>query len=214
MKTRDQASIVKDFAGLTRKERMKILKGSIVPRPIAWITTVNSDGSVNLAPFSHFSLLSSSLVSVSFTRRADGEGKDTLKNLLREKEAVVHIPHRALIEATDLTSDPLPPNVSEVTKAGLTLAQSSSISTPGIREARIRLETVLHQHLPLTDLEEQQVEADLVILRVKLARLDPAVYDLETGYISHDALDPLTRLGGPYYGASRIIEGFTRKFTP
>ncbi len=214
MKTIDQAFIARDFTGLSRKERMKILKGSIVPRPIAWITTRNGDGSVNLAPFSHFSLLSSSLVSVSFTRGADGESKDTLRNLLREREAVVHIPHRALMEATDQTSDPLPPNVSEVTKAGLTLAESSTIGTPGIREARLRLETVRHQHLPLTDQEEQQVEADLVILLVKLAQLHPSVYDPETGYIDHDALEPLTRLGGPYYGASRIIEGFTRKFSP
>lgn len=204
--------IEKDFDHLTRKQRMKIVKGSVVPRPIAWITTRNEDGSINLAPFSHFSLLSSSLVSVSFVRGGAGEFKDTFRNLLREKEAVVHIPDQSLIEATDRTSDPIPTNESEVTMAGLELTPSKVVRTPGIKEARIRLETTLLEHFPLNSYEEDSVEADLVILRVKFAHLREDVFDPKTEYISHEALDPLARLGGPYYATSQAINGVIRKF--
>lgn len=204
--------IAKDFDQLTARQRGKILKGSVVPRPIAWITTKNEDGSINLAPFSHFSLLSSSLVSVSFVRGNAGEAKDTLRNLLREKEAVIHIPDRSLIEATDRTSDPLPANDSEVVRAGLELTPGQVITTPGIQEARIRLEATLADHLPLTGYDEITVEADLVILRIRFAHLREDVFDTETEYISHEALDPLARLGGPHYATSQVIEDYTRKF--
>lgn len=205
------AFIGKDFDQLTGKQRSKILKGSVVPRPIAWITTKNEDGSINLAPFSYFSLLSPSLISVSFIRGEAGKAKDTLHNLLREKEAVVHIPDRSLIEAVDRTSDPLPPDHSEVTLAGLELIPGTAVGTPGIREARIRLEAVLEHHLPLTGYDETSLEADLVILRVKYAHLREDIYDPETEYISHEALDPLARLGGPHYASSQVIADFTRK---
>lgn len=201
----------KDFAKLDRKQRMKLIKGSIIPRPIAWITTKNADESINLAPFSYFNMLSSTLVGVSFVRGEAGRQKDTLRNLLREKEAVINIPDLSLIAQVDQSSEPLPENESEVSLTGLTLTGSRSVSTPGIKEAKIRLETVLEQHLPLLEMDGNETEADLVLLRIRYAHIRQDVFDEEKEYILHEKLDPLARLGGPYYAVSRAVEGFTRK---
>ena len=201
---------VLDFDLTDAKSRSKILKGSVIPRPIAWISTLNSDGSINLAPFSFFNVISSTLLTVAFQKN-QAEKKDTFVNLIREKEAVVHIVDESLIEAMDATSLPLERNQSEIDLIDLTLSPSSKIKTPGIKEALVRFEVKLEQSIALEDFEYQIEEANLVILRVVAAELDDDVYDKEKGYILADKLKPVSRLGGSDYAGINILE-FTRKF--
>ena len=199
------------FADLEPKARMKLTKGSVIPRPIAWISSRNSDGSNNLAPFSYFNMVSSSMLAVSFMRRK-GQMKDTPRNLLREGEAVVQIADLDLIAALDLTSAELGVNESEVEVAGLTLMPSDVVDSAGITEAGIRLEVRLDSHKELMDYEEEEVEADLMLLRIVAAHVRDDIFDEEQGCILHEPLNPLARLGGPYYATIRQVEGFERQF--
>lgn len=184
-----------DFDTIDEKSRMKLVKGSIIPRPIAWITSLNENGSVNLAPFSYFNVVSPTLVVVSFQRNGDKQ-KDTFVNIFREKEAVIHIVDESLIDAMDKSSTPLERNKSEVELTNLTLSSSMKIKTPGIEEALIRFEVVLEESITLKNYQKDDEEADLVILRVIGSIVDEKVYDSKQGYVLSDVLRPIARLGG------------------
>lgn len=200
-----------DFKDMNDKERSKLIKGSIIPRPIAWISSQNENGSVNLAPFSYFSMLGSSLMSVSFIRQNNVQ-KDTARNILRTGEAVVHIADRSLIAPLDLSSKPLLAEESEVELTGMTLIDSTVVQTPGIKEAKIRMEARLEKHLELDNFSGGQIESDLLILRVLAIHLREDIYNEEKNYIDHKSLDPLARLGGPYFAGIDPVTDFERQF--
>ncbi len=127
--------------------------GSVVPRPIAWITTLNEDGSVNLAPFSFFNAFSSHppIVAVGIALKPDGSQKDTLLNIERTKEFVVNVVSEELLYPMALTSQPFPYGVSEVEKAGLTLIPSEKLKTPRVKESPIHIECELLEVKQLSD---------------------------------------------------------------
>lgn len=199
-----------DFNNLSKKDQGKIVKGSVIPRPIAWITSLNDNGSTNLAPFSYFTVLSSSLLAVSFQKTANSK-KDTFVNIMREKEAVIHIVDKSLLEQMDLSAKPLDRNVSEVDLTNLKLEPSLKVKTPGLSEALIRLEVTLVSSIPLMDFNNQEEDADLVILRVIGAILNDKVYDSKNNYILVDKLQPVARLAGVDYGEILSID-YKRKF--
>lgn len=199
-----------DFDDLDKDARSKIVKGSVIPRPIAWITTLNATGSINLAPFSFFNAVSSTLLVVSFQKSA-AKQKDTFVNIMREKEAVIHIVDKSLIEVMDESAKPLELNESEVDVSNLTLSPSLKIKTPGIKEALVRFEVVLEQVIPLMNYEKDEEEADLIIVRVVATVLDDWVYDKENHYIYANKLRPVARLAGADYSGIQDID-FKRKF--
>lgn len=199
-----------DFNNLSSKDRGKIVKGSVIPRPIAWITSLNVDGSVNLAPFSYFTVLSSTLLAVSF-QKTKREKKDTLVNIMREKEAVVHIVDKSLISQMDLSAKPLARNVSEVDLVNLDLEPSLKVKTPGLSKALIRLEVEFVSSHPLMDYNNKEEEADFVILRVIGAVLNEKVYDSENKYILAENLHPVARLAGVDYAEIVSID-YKREF--
>lgn len=203
--------INKDFDLLNEKDQKKILNGSIIPRPVAWISTMNKDGLINLAPFSFFNMVSSSLVVISI-QKIDGQNKDTLNNLLLNKEGVINIANTDLLRIVDLTSKVIPSNESEIDLTNLTLTNSLKVNVPGILEAPIRLEVKLENTLDLPNYNNTQTEATLVVLRVISASLNPNVYDEEKGYILADKLKPISRISGPNYATIDIIKGFKRNF--
>lgn len=204
--------IEKNYNNIDAKLQKKITQGSVIPRPIAWITSTNSNGSTNLAPFSYFSMLSPTMLSVSILRN-ENKHKDTSRNVLNNKEAVIHIGDITLIEQLDLSSKPLLENESEIELTNLTLTKSKIVKTSAIKEAKIRLEVVLENHLELKDYTNTFVEADLFIFRIKYAYLDINVFDNEKGYILHDKLRPIARLSGPSYAEIVEIKKFKRKFS-
>lgn len=204
--------IEKNYDEIDERLQKNITQGSIIPRPIAWITTTNNDGTTNLAPFSHFSMLTSTMVSVSILRNSNNEFKDTTRNILKTKEAVIHIPDINLIEQLDISSKPLLPNISEIDLTNLTLTNSKVIKTKAIKDAKIRFEVILENHLELSDYTNTFVQADLLILRIKFAHLNELVFDNEKGYILHEQLRPIARLSGPSYAEIVEIKSFQRKF--
>ncbi|GEK88321.1 NADH-FMN oxidoreductase RutF, flavin reductase (DIM6/NTAB) family [Alkalibacterium putridalgicola] len=187
---------------LSLKQQYKFLTGSVIPRPIAWITSLNqSAGIVNLAPFSFFSVASNQipLLSVSILRTNE-KSKDTAENILNQKEAVIHIVSRPLTEDMNETSAPLASDESELDRTDLHLTESSTVSVPGVEEALIRFETVLYQYVPIKN-EADEIVTDHFLLKVTDFHFNEEVFDADRDYILADKLEPMARLSGMDYSA-------------
>lgn len=181
---------------LSSQETYKILIGSVIPRPIAFISTLSDDEVINLAPFSFYNIVSHNppILSVSIQRK-DGQLKDTARNILNRGEAVIHNVSKDNITDVNQTAANLDPTSSELSLTNMTSIASTTLKTPGIKEASIRFETTLFQHIPIT--EKKQVIADLFLLKVEHYHLDSMVY--QDSYILADKLKPLSRLAGNDY---------------
>lgn len=192
------------FAELDPRSRYKLLTGTIVPRPIAWVNTLNSDGGCNTAPFSFFNAVSDEPPAVMFSvgPKPGGGEKDTVVNLRRHAEFVVHLCNEDTIEALSFTSGDFPPGFQEATAYGLTLVPSTTVSVPRIQEAPIAFECRLHQ---LQTLGSHTV----VIGVVELLHIDD---ELLTG---EDKIDffkyrPVGRLAGEGYAYIRDLFALSR----
>lgn len=185
-----------DPSNNTERENYKILTGTIVPRPIAFVTSVAEDGTVNGAPFSYFNVVSSNppMISISIQRQ-DGISKDTARNILESKEFVVHIVDEQNVEKINETAASLPPNESEIEKADLTLMPSENVSVPGIREAKVRFECTLERSIEFG--EGDSIGTDLIIGKIVKYHIDESIY--EEGKINHNVLGAMSRLAGPNY---------------
>ena len=185
-----------DPKNLTQRENYKLLIGSIIPRPVAVVSTQSADGIVNIAPFSFFNIVSSEPVILSLAiQRKEGELKDTARNLLATKEAVVHILDQTNVQEANKTAALLPADQSELTVSGFTTTTSKTIVVPGLKEANVRLETILHQHVPIK--KYQQTTADLLLLEVVGYQIAEDVY--QDGKIDPRALQAVSRLAGNSY---------------
>ena len=181
-----------NFNSISSQDKFKLLTSSVVPRPIAWISSKDSNGVYNIAPFSYFNLVSTEppLISVSI-RRDGGVTKDTANNIFTTKEFVVHIVDVDNLEMANKSSYEYRSMVSEIDELGLTRVKSKFVGTDGVKEAKIRLECVYEKHLNLET-------ADLFIGRVVGMQVDDDVVDNEK--IDLQILEPASRLGGPNYG--------------
>lgn len=142
----------------SERENYKILTGTIIPRPIAFVTTISDEGVVNGAPFSYFNIVSSNppLVSVAI-QRANGNLKDTARNIYNNGEFVVHIVDQNNVKQVNETAASLPYNESELDIANLTQVPSDMINVPGVKESKVRFECKLVQALPLLNEENLEV---------------------------------------------------------
>ncbi|MFC6464260.1 flavin reductase family protein [Marinilactibacillus sp. GCM10026970] len=196
---------------LSSKQQYKFISGSVIPRPIAWVTSLNEkDGVVNAAPYSFFSAASNQLplLTVAVLRAGD-KIKDTTRNILEQKEAVVHIVNVELTKDMNETSAPLAPNETELDRTSLSLVDSQTVKVPGIKEAKIRFETKLHQHIPVED-ENGQIVTDLFLLKVTDFYFDEMVFDTEKEYILPEALNPTARLSGNQYAEMGNLFSYER----
>ncbi|MGE7023902.1 flavin reductase family protein [Solibacillus cecembensis] len=182
---------------LTERENYKFLIGSIIPRPIALITSMSGEGVVNAVPFSFFNIVSSNppMISVSIQRK-QGEMKDTARNIKENQQFVVHIVDTKNVEKVNGTAANLAPEESEVEKVGLTLVDSTTIRVPGIKEAKIRIECELETTLELGGVGESK-GCDLVIGKVTHYHIEDSIYD--NGRIDPKKLAAISRLAGNDY---------------
>lgn len=135
-------------------DNYKFLIGSILPRPIAVISTRNEDGSNNLAPFSFFTAVSASPMIIAFCpliKSSTGTLKDTPRNIFRENEFVVNIVSESIIEKINLTSTEVPYGVDEFLLAGLTAIDSEKVSAKRMKESLIHFECIFRDHLSYGD---------------------------------------------------------------
>ncbi|AYV35312.1 flavin reductase family protein [Erysipelothrix rhusiopathiae] len=193
---------------LSAKDRYKLLTGSVVPRPIAWITTRNTDDSINLAPFSFFSLVSTEVPIVSVAiNRSNGKLKDTSKNLLQTRECVIHIANHEHVEAMNESSMTLSYGESEVSKVNLETQSSTMIDTLSLKDVKIKLETVLFSHQEIEN--EDGVCTDLFLLKVLHLDIDDSIFMQENQYIDVNKFGPIARLAGNQFAEIKPV--FTLK---
>jgi len=133
--------------GLSAAERYKLLVGTVVPRPIAWVSTRSSAGVGNVAPYSAFNMVSAAppLIVLGAMRAADGSMKDTATNILETKEFVVNLVGEPMLEAMNVTCIDAPPEVDEALLAGLEMVPSDLVAPPRIAGAPVSMECRLYQ---------------------------------------------------------------------
>lgn len=188
----------------------RLMVSTVVPRPVAWVSTLSRSGVANLAPFSYFNGVTSRppMISIAIgSRKRDGGTfpKDTLHNIEETKEFVVHVTTEALADVANRSAAELPPDVSEITELGLTALPSVKVKPPRIRESPIALECVLDRIVPVGD----PPLTGLVLGIIVLAHVDEAVWSTETGSVDIEKLRPVSRLGGelwaPVNDAFRLV---------
>jgi flavin reductase (DIM6/NTAB) family NADH-FMN oxidoreductase RutF len=179
----------------------KILIGSVVPRPIAWVSSVDTEGVRNLAPFSYFMAITHAPPTVAFSsgpRGAETSGargkKDTLSNVEATREFVVNVVDDALAQQMNVTSGDYPAEVDEFTQAGLAAAPSVKVKAPRVAAAPISMECRLVQVIPVGNLPHHLIMGEIVHLHVR-----DDVYDPATGRIDMHRLRPVGRLAGHLY---------------
>jgi len=135
----------------TRHDMHDLITAFIMPRPIAWVSTVDGQGVYNLAPFSFFTAVSVKppMVCIAIGRKKGGQKKDTIRNIERSKDFVVNIVDESLAEAMNQTSAEYAPEVDEFAEARLTPVQSDIVKPPRVAESPLNLECELRQILEL-----------------------------------------------------------------
>jgi flavin reductase (DIM6/NTAB) family NADH-FMN oxidoreductase RutF len=175
-------------------DNYKFLIGSIIPRPISVISTRNIDGTNNLAPFSFFTAVSASPMIIAFCpmiRTSDGQFKDTVKNILREKEFVVNFCTEDNYTKVNLTSTELPYGQDEFSFSGLTPMDSQMVKAKRVKESPVQFECVFRDMLCYG---KTPGSGSLITGEVKLVHIDEAV--MKEGKISTDLFKAVGRGAG------------------
>jgi flavin reductase (DIM6/NTAB) family NADH-FMN oxidoreductase RutF len=173
------------------------LVGVVAPRPIAWVTTIDAVGRVNLAPFSFFNAFGANppVVVFSPTLRRDRSRKDTLRNLEDVPEFVLNAAVEDLAESMNQTAKELPPGQSEAEYAGLALLPSLKVRPPRVSASPVHLECKVFRVLSVG---EGPLAANLVIGEVLLFHIDDSVLD-PAGLVDPRKLRTIARLGRNFY---------------
>ncbi len=191
--------ITRDLAALPKRDVYRILSSLVIPRPIAWVTTVDGSGVVNLAPFSSFmGIFGPPMLALTLGRRKDGSLKDTHRNLKERGEAVVHLADLPLLEALHASAAEVGPDISEVEQLGLATGASLRITPPRLLDAPVALECRLNRELDLGP------ASTLVLLDVLVAHAADRIWSADEDSADASLWTPLARLAsvvGPNYGA-------------
>ncbi|MGC7789283.1 flavin reductase family protein [Staphylococcus epidermidis] len=181
---------------LSDMQNYKLLSGSIIPRPIAFVTTQNLKGDINAAPFSFFNVVNHIPPMIAIAvQRTNGNRKDTSINIEQSGEFVVHITDEAIVNDVNETAAPLEYGVNELKRTSLSMIDSDLIKVPAIKEAKVRFECKLHQ---IVQLGNKDNGSDLIIGEIVMYHIDEEVY-FEDSKIDANQLNPVARLAGNDY---------------
>lgn len=189
-----------DFTAIHPRDVYRLLVEAVVPRPIAFVSTVNSQGQGNLAPFSFYNAVSSNPPAVMFscTPKRDGSPKDTLRNILETGQFVVNSANEGFAAALNQSSAEYPYGVDEMRALGLTAAPSSRVKPHRLLEASVQMECELLQTVPIGSGPGSVV---LVIGKILMMHANTSV--LTTSPVGESIAigkyQPLSRLGGALY---------------
>lgn len=185
----------------------KLLTGTIIPRPIGWISSVSENGINNLAPFSYFNAVGDDPPHVMFsTGRGNDSNKDTLNNVLATKQFVVNMVTEELVEQMNTTAQAVHSDIDEFELAGVTSIPSHKVKPMRVKESPITLECELVHHYFLED--HRHGGACVVIGRIVMMHFDDAVL-LDNYKINLENYKPVSRLAGSNY--AKIGELFSVK---
>lgn len=193
-----------DPSVLPAKEIYKLLIGAIVPRPIAFVSTVSASGVGNLAPFSFFNGISSNppCLMISVSRKDDGSKKDTLRNIEETGQFVVNSANEWLIEPLVHCAGAYPYGVDEMSIVGLTPMPSVRVRPPRVRESAVQFECETYKTVEIGD--GSPGSTTVIFGRILLAHAHSTVY--KNGRIDFSAYRTIGRLGG--FGYGRVLETF------
>ncbi|SNZ06729.1 NADH-FMN oxidoreductase RutF, flavin reductase (DIM6/NTAB) family [Persephonella hydrogeniphila] len=178
---------------LEPKQIYKLMTSIIVPRPIAWISTVSKKGVYNLAPFSYFGGISSEppLIMVSIGSKSPGEKKDTWKNIEETGEFVINMVTKEVLAEMNITALPFEEEVDEFEKAGLTPVPSTVVKPPRVKESPVSVECRRYEIIEIGKMGV--VLGEILNVHVRDDILN------EKGYVDTTKLEIVGRLGGANY---------------
>ncbi|MDR5815872.1 MULTISPECIES: flavin reductase family protein [unclassified Caballeronia] len=187
-----------DFEAITEYQRYKLMASLIVPRPIALVTTLGPDGTVNAAPFSMFNMLGEEppIVMLSINRLADGTLKDTAVNIPREKEFVVHLADEAIAQQMHRCGERFAADISELDEVGFTAVASSRVKPPRIAQAPVAFECELWETLTTAS-------RHIFIGKVLMLHARDELIDLESWRVRLQHYFPVGRFGASDYITTR-----------
>jgi flavin reductase (DIM6/NTAB) family NADH-FMN oxidoreductase RutF len=183
-----------DPGDLSPREVYGLMISTLVPRPIAWVSTVSAAGVPNLAPFSFFNGVSARppIVSIAVGRTSEGD-KDTTRNVRETKEFVVNMVDRTCAEAMVVSSGAYPPDANEFELAGVTAVPSEEVAPSRVGESPIHYECLA------VDLIDRPGGSETTLILGRVLRFHVARRVQTGGRVDAGLLDPLARLGGPHY---------------
>ena len=191
---------------LDAKQAYKLMTAVVVPRPIAWVSTLSATGVSNLAPFSYFTSVSNKppMVGINIGQEYEGR-KDTARNILETEAFVVNIGHFAQVEALHASADHHPPEVSEIELLGLKTIPSEHINVPRLADAPVQMECRFERMIPFGTAGSEFYVGEVIAFHVR----DDLIHDNK---IDSVALDPIGRLAGPFYAKlGEIVRMASRK---
>jgi flavin reductase (DIM6/NTAB) family NADH-FMN oxidoreductase RutF len=182
-----------DPAYLDPETAYRLITGVVVPRPIAWVTSLSATGVLNLAPFSAFMFVSPKppMLAISVGRKGNVY-KDTAQNILNNEAYVVHIADSSLMNAVHESSTEHPPDVSEVDELGLATLPGERIKVPRLAAAPIAMECRFRQCLEFGETRSRLIIGEVLVFHIRDGLL-------KNGKIETEALDPIARIAGPRY---------------
>lgn len=174
------------------------LLGGVGPRPIAFASTINSKGEINLAPFSFFNAFSANPPTLIFSparRVRDNTEKHTLHNVRDVKECVINVVSYSMVEQMSLASTEYPDGVNEFVKAGFTELPSDKVKPPRVAESPVQFECIVKEVIALG---QEGGAGNLIICEVVLAHIDESILN-DAGRIDPKKIDLVGRMGGNWY---------------
>ncbi len=200
--------MILNFDRLPPREAYQWMVGTILPRPIAWVSTIAPDGRTNLAPFSFFQGVTANPPTLMFVpvNSRDGTKKDTVRNIELVPEFVVNLVPRSLAEAMNQTAALLPYGESEFEAYGIAAAPSSRVRPPRVADAPVAFECSLQQvvHIGTGPLAANVIFGNILVAHVSDGALGP------DGQADVRKLDLVGRLGGEDYTTTREIFSMVR----
>jgi flavin reductase (DIM6/NTAB) family NADH-FMN oxidoreductase RutF len=181
---------------LSRRDAHELMMSAVLPRPIAFISTISEDGVLNLAPFSCFAPLGSkpALVCIHISLKRDGRKKDTVRNIEYSRDFVVNAVTEGLAEAMNSTAGDYPPEVDEFKEAGLTPVPAELVRAPRVAESPVSMECRLQT---MMEFGQAPAAGHVIIGEIILMHVRD---DLWTGEdIDVRGLKPIGRIGGQLY---------------
>lgn len=182
-----------DPAELGAERIYRLMTGIVVPRPIAWVTSLSAKGVLNLAPFSAFTFVSQKppMLAISVGRKA-GVWKDTAQNILDTEEYVIHIADTPLMQALHESSVEHPPEVSEVEHLKLETLPSERIKVPRLKAPPVAMECRFCQCLEFGEARSRLIVGEVLMIHIRDGLMN-------NGKVETAALDPIARIAGPRY---------------
>lgn len=190
-----------NFGELSPRDRYKLLIGTVIPRPIAFVTTVNEVGQANAAPYSFFNCLSAdpAILAIGVENKADMRFKDTAYNVRVTEQFTVNIVDDAMLPAMNVCAVSFPPEVDELAVAGLTAVPGTHVKCPRIAEAPAALECRRFMTLSVGKSRE------IILGEVLGVFIRDGAVDPRTKHVDAAAMDAIGRMGGHGYARTRDV---------